>query len=112
MTDQTPEPVERYDAWLLRRVGQAVEAGEVPAKLLTELQEEFQAAHGEPEKAVRAGAIRFVAELAGISPLTAAETLTALETQPEVMRTVMMRRLAEAWLERQRQAYRSRISDY
>ncbi len=103
MTDETAaEPAEPFEVWLLRRVAQAVEASEVPANLLTQLQGELHAAR---EKAVHAVAIRFVAELAGVPRARAAETLAAIEAQPEVVRTVMMRRLSEAWLERQRQDY-------
>jgi len=32
-----PEPLEDFETWLLRRVADAVEAGEVPADLLGEL---------------------------------------------------------------------------
>jgi uncharacterized protein YidB (DUF937 family) len=38
---------ESFETWLLRQVAQAVEAGEVPAALLTELQDEFGAARGQ-----------------------------------------------------------------
>ena len=45
-----PEPVESFEPWLLRRVAQAVEAGEVPADLLAELQTEFEAVREPPEE--------------------------------------------------------------
>ncbi len=40
------EPTDSFESWLLRRVAQAVEAGEVPEALLTELQAELEAAQG------------------------------------------------------------------
>lgn len=36
-------PIEAFEPWLLNRVAQAVEAGEVPAAFLEELYAEFQA---------------------------------------------------------------------
>lgn len=38
MAADTPEPLEGFQPWLLRRVAQAVEAGEVSVDLLAELQ--------------------------------------------------------------------------
>jgi len=37
--------METFETWLLRRVAQAVEAGEVPEALLMELQAEIEAAN-------------------------------------------------------------------
>ncbi len=106
MADETREPGEPYDAWLLRRVAEAVEADEVPGELLVELQAGFAVARAEPEAAIHVAAIRFIAELAEVPSIRAAEILAAIEAQPEVRRSVMVRRLAEAWLEGQRQQYR------
>ncbi len=44
--ESKPGPLETFESWLLRLVAQAVEAGDVPAKLLTDLEEAFTAARG------------------------------------------------------------------
>ena len=47
MPDSPPTPaIEHFKSWLLCRVVRAVEAGEVSADLLTELQAKFAAARG------------------------------------------------------------------
>ena len=102
-----PEPVESFEPWRLRRVAQAVEAGEVPASLLTELQTEIQAARGRPQAEGHAAAILQIADLADVDREKAAEVLASIEAQPTITRELLMRRIAEAWLEGQRRAYRS-----
>ena len=101
-----PEPVESVAAWLLHRVARAVEAGEVTANLLTELQGEFEATKDLSQEEGHARAVRDLAEQLGI-PLEEVERgLSALEAQAGVTRELFMRRIAEAWLEGQRRAYR------
>ncbi len=101
MGNETLEPIEAFESWLLRRVAQAVEAGEVPADLLGELSAEVQAARERPEAEGHAAAIRQIAECAGVKEQKAAEVLATIESQPTVTRELMMRRIAEAWLEAQ-----------
>ena len=48
MSGEAPEWMETVELRLLRRVAQAVEAGEAPASLLTELQAELEAAKQRP----------------------------------------------------------------
>lgn len=105
MGAEPPEPMEGFEAWLLRRVAQAVEAGEVPTRLLTELQAEFEAARALPQYEGHAAAVRQIADLAGVDPERAAETLATIEAQPTVTRELLMRRIAEAWLAEQRKAF-------
>ena len=51
--------------------------------------------------------MQVIAERLGL-PLDQVETtLAALESQPTVTREAVLRRIVEAWLEGQRQAYRS-----
>ncbi len=50
MTADSAEPMEGFEAWLLSRIAQAVEAGDVPADLLMELQSEFQTARAMPRE--------------------------------------------------------------
>ncbi len=99
----SPEPFER---WLVRRVAGAVEAGEVPAALLTELQEEFEAAREKPREESHAAAIRQIANLAGVPVAEARGVLEAIEAQPVVTRELLLRRFADAWLKGQQNAYR------
>ncbi len=94
--------MEALDAWLLRRVAQAVEAGEVPADLLTELQAAMEEARDRPQEESHAEAVRDMAERLGIPQAEAERALAGLEAQPTVMREFLMRRIAEAWLEGQR----------
>ena len=42
MDGDKTEPLENFETWLLHRVAQAVEAAEIPADLLTELQAEIE----------------------------------------------------------------------
>jgi len=72
---------------------------------LTELQTEIQAARGRPQEESHAAAVRQIADLAGVDRERAAEALAAIEAQPTVTRELMMRRIAEAWLEGQRKAW-------
>ncbi len=97
--------MEPFESWLLRLVAQAVESGEVPEALLTELQAEIEAAKERPQEEGHAAAIRQIASLAGVDPEKAAEVLATMEAQPTVTRELLMRRIAEAWLEGQRRAY-------
>lgn len=56
MESDIPDPKEAFETWLLRRMAQAVEAGDVSEDLLTELQPEFDAARGgSQEEAARRG---------------------------------------------------------
>ncbi len=61
MLAQNPDSTESFESWLLRRVAQAVEGGEVPAALLTELPAEIEAARDRPRR-------RAMLRRCGISP--------------------------------------------
>jgi hypothetical protein len=91
--------MESFESWLLRRVAQAVEAGEVSVDLLTELQAEFAAARERPQAQSHADSVLDIAlELA--MPVEEVETgLAALEAQPGAIQDIFLRRIAEAWLE-------------
>ena len=91
--------------WLVRRVEKAVKAGELPGHLLARLHAELAAA---PPTALDGGdglSVQEIADLAGVSIAQAAETFAALQQVPGVARERMLRRIAEAWLERQRRRY-------
>ena len=106
MAFTVPEPVEPFESWLRRRVAHAVEAGDVPAELLADLQAEFEASRAKPLEQSQAEAVQDIAvELQ--MPIEKVEAgLAALEAQPRVIREVVLRQIAEKWLEAQRQAYR------
>ncbi len=105
MTADPGDPMESFQTWLLRRDAQAVEAGEMPADLLAELQAEIEAAKERPEHEGHEVAIRQIADLAGVDAEKAAEVLATLEAQPTVTREPLMRRIAEAWLAGQWRAH-------
>jgi len=98
---------EPFESWLLRRVAQAVEAGEVSADLLTELRAEFEASREKPAEQSQADAALDIAVELGMPTEKVEAGLAALEAQPRVIREVFLRRIAEKWLEGQRGAYRS-----
>ncbi len=106
MAGDTPEPLEDFETWLLRRVAQAVESGEVHADLLTELRPEFEAARTRPQEESYVAAVQQVADIAGVAEDEARSTLEAIEAQPTLARKLMLRRFVEAWLEGQRKTYR------
>jgi DNA-directed RNA polymerase specialized sigma subunit len=86
-----------FEAWLLLRVAQAVESGEVPAALLTELQAGFEAARERPQEESHAEAVRDIAENLGIPEEEVERGLAAIDAQPSVTRELLMRRIAEAY---------------
>jgi hypothetical protein len=101
------EPMEAFETWLLRRVAEAVEAGDVPADLLTELHGACEAARAMPQEEGHARAVQDIAERLGIPTEEVEQGLKALEAQPTVTREQLMLRIAEAWLEGQRRAWGS-----
>ncbi len=96
--------MDTFETWLLRRVAQAVEAGEVFAVPLTELQAEIKAARERSQGESDAEAVRDIAERQGIPVSQAEQALAGLEAQPTVTRELLMRWSAEVWLEGQRRA--------
>jgi len=91
-------------------VAQAVQACEIPADLLTELRAAFEAAREIPQEEGHTEAVRNIAERLEIPLEEAKKGLMAIEAQPTVTRELLMRRIAEAWLERQRKAYQQRLN--
>ena len=98
--------MEPFESWLLGPVAQAVESGEVSSDLLAELRAEFEASREKPTAQSQADAVHDIAmELQ--MPIEKVEAgLTALEAQPRVIREVVLRQIAERWLEGQRREYR------
>ncbi len=100
------EPLDRFESWLLRRVAHAVEAGEVSSDLLTDLRDECEAARERPPEVGMAEAVHTFAEIVRVSHEQAEAMLASLKAEPSMMREIVLRRVAEAWLERERRAYR------
>ena len=92
--------------WLVRRVEKAVKAGELPGHLLARLHAELAAAPPTAPDGGDALPVQEIADLAGVSIERAAAIFAALQQLPGVARERMRRRIAEAWLERQRSLYR------
>lgn len=57
-----PDPADTFETWLLQRVARAVEAGEVSADLLTDLQAEITEAGERPPEDRHALAVQELAE--------------------------------------------------
>ncbi len=106
VADERREPLEHFESWLLRRVAHAVEAGEMPADLLTDLRAEFEAARTRPQGESHVAAVQGLADIAGVAEGEASSALEAIEAQPAVTRALVMRQIAAAWLVEQREAYR------
>jgi len=96
---------EPFRVWLLRRVAEAARRGEVPDQVLARLQAEFEAGGGAAADLPHSAAVREIAELAGIPPGQAADVLAALQQLPGVAQERLIRRIAEAWLDSQRQRH-------
>jgi hypothetical protein len=94
-----PEPLESFESWLLRRVAQAVETGEVSGDLRSELRAECEGSRATPVAQSHAEAVQDIAVELHMPLETVEAGLTALEAQPRVIREVLMHRIAEAWLE-------------
>jgi len=77
--------MESFEAWLVRRVAQAVEAGEVPADLLAELRAEFEASRGKPPEQSETDAVRGIAVQLQMPVENVEVGLAALEAQPRVV---------------------------
>ena len=106
MISDERESMEAFEVWLLRRVAQAVEAGEVPADLLAQLSTEVEDSRKTPQEESHARAVREIADALEIPGEEVEQALTIIEGQPTVTREMLMRRIAEAWLDGQREAYR------
>jgi len=106
VASESSELMGAFESWLLRHVAQAVEAGEVPATLLGELEAEIRTARERSREEGRAAAVRQIADLAAVNQERVAGALACIEAQPKVTRELLMRQIAEAWLEGQRRAHR------
>ena len=106
MDVERPDPLETFETWLLRRVAHAVEGDELPADLLTELFAGIEDSRKAAQEENHPKAVREIADALEIPSEEVEQALTIIEAQPAVTREMLMRRIAEAWLEGQRRAYR------
>lgn len=104
MAGDREEPMEGFESWLLHRVAQDVEAGDVPADLLTELQAEFEAARARPEEEGHDRALTDIADRLEIPQECAEASLTALEAQSAPTHELMVRRIVETWFSGERES--------
>ena len=74
---------EVFETWLLRRVAQAVEAGEVPADLLSELQAEFEESREKPQEQSHADAVQDIASELGMPVEKVEAGLAMLQQVPQ-----------------------------
>jgi hypothetical protein len=102
-----PDPAEPFENWLLHRVAEAVEAGEVSADLLADIHAEITAARERPAEERHALALMELAERVNLPVDRLTELLANLEIQPSVTRERLLRRFVEAWLVQQREAYKA-----
>ncbi len=84
MAGDMPDPLEGFEIWLLRPLAQAVEAGEVSAKLLTDLQPVCEAAREKPQAEAHAEAVQDLADRLAMPVEKVEAGLAALEAQPSV----------------------------
>jgi hypothetical protein len=99
-----PDPAEPFEAWLLPRVADAVEGGEVSATLLTELHAAIAATRERPSEDRHVLALMERAERIRLPVDRLTELLATLDAQPTVTRERVLRRFVEAWLMHQREA--------
>ncbi len=85
MADEKTKLLENFESWLLRRVAQCVEAGEVSVDLLTELQAAFEASHERPHAEAHDTSIQHIVDLAGAPEAEARSVLEAIQAQPSLM---------------------------
>jgi hypothetical protein len=99
------DPTEPFETWLLRRVAEAVEGGEVSGALLTELHAAIAETRARPPEERYALAVMELAERVNLPVDRLTELLANLDSQPTVTRELVLRRFVEAWLMHQREAY-------
>jgi hypothetical protein len=111
MTPDPRAPLDDFEAWLLRRTADAVEAGDVSETLLRQVWNELETPCGEREPDRRESAIRRLLDLGGVSREEAEAAQHMIQEYPEEIRRRFTRWLAEGWLRTHRRAYRNRQTE-
>jgi hypothetical protein len=104
-TQDIADPAEPFETWLLHRVAEAVEAGEVSADLLAKIHAEIADARERSPDERHALALMELAERVHLPVDRLTELLATLEAQPTVTRGLVLRRFVEAWSAHQRETY-------
>ena len=105
MDQDTADPPESFETWLRHRLADAVENGEVPATLLTDLHAALAETHAQPPEARNTLALMELAERVQLPMDRLAELLAALDALPAEAQDRIRRRFVDAWLIHQREAY-------
>ena len=100
-----PNPADPFESWLLRRVAEAVEPGEMSADLLTDLHAAIAETRGRDPEDRQALTLMDLAERLTLSMDRLQELLTGLQAHPPAVRARFLRRFVEAWLIQQRELY-------
>jgi hypothetical protein len=108
MAADMPEPLEDVESWILRRLGRAVEAGEVSADLLTEFQAVTESDGESAQEEAHAKAVMEVVERVEIPQERAEAILAALQPQPAMIQELVIRLIVELWLADERLKYQHR----
>jgi CheY-like chemotaxis protein len=99
---EAPPAAEPFECWFPRRLAEAVRRGEVPEEMLRRLRAILQGGGDASADLPRLASVWEIADLAGIPPEQAVAVFEALQQLPGVAQEQLARRIAEAWLERQR----------
>ena len=105
MTAESRTPLSEFEAWLLCRIAQAVEACEVSEALLREACEEFRTGDAVFPVGRRESAVRRLEGLGGVSKVEAEAALEMMQDYPDRLRDRFACWLAEGWLASRRRAY-------
>lgn len=98
--------MESFESWLLHCVPEATESGAVSADLVTEPQAGFEAARARPQEQRHTDAPKVIS-VEFRMPIEKVEAGPAtLEAYPRMIREAILRRIALAWLEGRKGAYR------
>jgi CheY-like chemotaxis protein len=104
---EEPPAAEPFGCWLPRRLAEAGRCGEVPEETLGQLRAILQGGGDVAAELPRLASVWEIADLAGIPPAQARAVFEALQELPGVALERLARRIAEAWLERQRRQYQA-----
>jgi len=97
-----PPAAEPFERWLPRHVAEAVRRAELPEAVLRRLRAILQGRDDASADLPRLASVWEIADFAGFPPEQAVAVFEVLQQLPGVAHERLARRVAEAWLERQR----------
>ncbi len=92
------EHSEAFEGWLLRRLHEAVESGEMPAELVEKFRADATGQEADLSSVRHPIAIRLIADLARVPREQASVLLASLESKNPTNTEGVLQRIAEAWL--------------